>query len=240
MPRRVRRLTPAEAAALLEQESNSSESDNDGPVLASETVQDDSDEDAVNEYIADASDESDAEDPPPPISRPQLTKSQRLLDEADLRPHPPSDTGPYLSRDGVRGVTAEWLTQPPSARRRRSLANVLTQAAGVCGPAKNIVHESDAFKLFITDSVINNIVLRTNERLSKERQEMEATCSGSTSKSAAHKLQDVTHTEMCAFLGLCILRGFYSRCHRAESPPGPNLPRRFYYIAESPPGVFTT
>ena len=108
-------------------------------------------------------------------------------------------------------MIAEWQTTPPPARRRRDPANILTKAAAVRGRARNVRSEAEAFKLFITDAIIEKIVAHTNDRLPQERQRFEAACSASTTEKTAHRLQDVTHTEICAFLGLCILRGFYSR-----------------------------
>ena len=212
MSRRVRTLTPAEAASLIAEVSDSSGLESDGDEYVPPAAAIDSDEDALAEYVDELSDaESDADPQPPPVSRQQLTRSQQVLDQADLQPHPPSDAGPYVVRDRRQSVIAEWQTTPPPAQRRRDPANILTEAAAVRGRARNVRSEAEAFKLFITDAIIEKIVAHTNDRLRQERQRIEAACSASTTEKTAHRLQDVTHTKMCAFLGLCILRGFYSR-----------------------------
>ena len=203
MAHRFRTLTPAEAASLLNELSDSSAEESDGSLDEGEERDDSIDEDAL--HVREESDESDDEPPPPPVSRQQLTKSQRTLQEADLQPQPPRDAGPYVVREGRRrDIAAEWQTEPPAARRRRNPANILTQAAGVQGRAKIISHKTEAFKLFITDDISTrscakqtsgcNVSVRTRKPLAAEAQ-LRRLC---TSSGTSHT-QKCVPSSACAF-----------------------------------------
>ena len=117
MSRRVERLTPAQAVALLCELSDSDgESD-------SELHEDDSgdEEDELHHYVDPVEDAAVTDQPqdesPPRRHRRELTRSQQKLQEADLRPQAATSAGPYQLRDGRQRVVAEWITEPQPTRR---------------------------------------------------------------------------------------------------------------------------
>ena len=70
MSRRVRTLTPAEAASLIAEVLDLSGLESDGDEYVPLAAAIDSDEDALAEYVDELSDAgSDADPPPPPVSR---------------------------------------------------------------------------------------------------------------------------------------------------------------------------
>ena len=84
----------------------------------------------------------------------------------------------------------------------------MTERAGVRGEAKNVTNEVDAFKLFITDGMITELAEKT-KKLEEERINLQA-AAGTSMQQGHHLYNPVTHDEMSAFLGLNILRCFYS------------------------------
>ena len=82
MLRCARQLTAAEAAALIED--NSSESSDDGDQEALLDPNDGSDEDKLNVFVSDGSNESEGELPEPAFRRQHMTNSQRILHDAEF------------------------------------------------------------------------------------------------------------------------------------------------------------
>ena len=198
MARRLEALPMDKALELLGNLSDSDVSD----------LSDDSgdEEDVTYQYVTDQ-----AEDEEPDTDRPELTRSQRKLLEADFIQQPESSAGPYVVLDRRHNTQAEWSARPQPTRRRRDPANILTQRDGVQGVARAVTSEADAFKLFITDDIIKSITERTNKKLAEEWERLQAAPGNSKLEKSAYLYQSASHTEMCAFLGLCLLRGFYNR-----------------------------
>ncbi|KAF0311053.1 PiggyBac transposable element-derived protein 4 [Amphibalanus amphitrite] len=206
MSRRFEQLSAAQALELIGSLSDSSGSEDD---LSSES---DSEEDVLYQVVEEpdtAPDVSEEREQPVRVVQRHLTKSQKTLAEADLRMHEPTAAGQYEVRQ--RGsVLAQWNTENEPTRRRRGPANILREAEGVRGDAKHVTTELDAFQLFLTSEIIDHVTSCTNKRLERVRQRKAAELADNTWKKTAHRYQPVTVTEMRAFIGLCILRSFYT------------------------------
>lgn len=209
--RRVRALTSAEIAALAAVE-DSDDASVDSDDSSSEISEPDQLFTFEEEEAGEDGEESEEEgDATTPISLQQLTRSQMILDRAELELQPPRDAGPYMVRAG-RGASTRWETTPPPPGRRRSSANVLREAVGLrSAEAAAVRHEADALKLFITEEIIEEIIKWTNKSLKREHDRVTSECSEETAAKQYHKLQPVSEPEMWAFLGLCVLRAFYRK-----------------------------
>ena len=99
-------------------------------------------EDVLHAYVSDGAPEeaqvNDAEEPR--RDRPELTKSQRKLDEAELVPHD-LPAGPYEAYGARQAVTATWSTDFPTNRRRTDRTNIMRERSGVRGRARNVTSE---------------------------------------------------------------------------------------------------
>ena len=166
--RRVRALTSAEIAALAAVE-DSDDASVDSDDSSSEISEPDQLFTFEEEEAGEDGEESEEEgDATTPISLQQLTRSQMILDRAELELQLPRDAGPYMVRAG-RGASTRWETTPPPPGRRRSSANVLREAVGLrSAEAAAVRHEADALKLFITEEIIEEIIKWTNKSLKRE------------------------------------------------------------------------
>ncbi|KAF0297601.1 hypothetical protein FJT64_004949 [Amphibalanus amphitrite] len=78
------------------------------------------------------------------------------------------------------------------------------------GHARNAATELEAFQLFVTTDIMEDIIKRTNARLEHVRKKKEERLEEQTWKKHAHRYQPVTMTEMLAFTGICVLRAFFT------------------------------
>ena len=206
--RREQGLSPEEIAALLLDESVSSGDEEEYLDEADASDEEDDVHRFVNEHEP-SDDEPEQQDQAETVQRPaDLTRSQRKLLEANFRRQDPRPAATYVVRDRRQNVLAVWSTEPQPARRRRDLANILTERSGVCGPARRITTEKDAFKLFITDGMLKKITDRTNHRLEIERGRVRE---AEVRQREQHLYQPTTEMEIEALLGLFVLRGFYKK-----------------------------
>lgn len=213
MSRRVRILTRAEIAAQLAEDS--SDDSIDGEVFDREA---DDEEDQVHVFDNDERDTTtdnaehpdDDAGPARHIEPGAITRSQAILNQADLHLVPQRDAGPYRVR-GARGAEATiWETTPPPPTRRRSQANIIRETAGVHGREAQAAEDGvTAFRLFLTDEMVAEILRRTNEKLQQEREHHATLYSPEVAAKVEHRVADLTESELWAFLGLCLLRGFY-------------------------------
>ena len=94
MSRRIRTLSAAEAARLFAQawDSDASEEEPDA------VTQPDSDDGELDELHAFEESGDEDDDAAGPVNVQQLTRSQTILNQADLRAEPTRDDGPYVLR----------------------------------------------------------------------------------------------------------------------------------------------
>ena len=212
MSRRLQALTDSQVAELIN-EASSDDSDAETGYLDSQGSEESDDGDVLHAYVGDEAPNEAPDDAPEDEHRSRgrdLTKSQRKLEEAVLEAHDPPTAAPYVAYGARQAVTATWDTNFATNRRRTDRANLLTERAGVRGDARNVSNEVDAFKLFISDDMITEIAQRTTEKLEEEKVRLQTTWSESTRQQKKHLYSPVDHDEMAAFLGLNIMRGFYS------------------------------
>ena len=219
MARRLRQLSAAEAARLVQL------SDSDDEV-GSPSDTDSGEEDAL--FVTDGKEADDgtaqarsphtATLPDPsgggaqPVSVPsglgtrkRLTKSKRTLEEGEYVPIQ-QETGFYSVRDNRNSTTVEWSRQPDTQRSRRLDLNVTRHKPGLIGRARSVTTDLDAFLLFFQDGVIDLTIKYTNQKLLEEKVKYES----STKDSDLSHLQEfdpVTRSELLSFVGLSLLRG---------------------------------
>ena len=67
--------------------------------------------------------------------------------------------------------SSKWVFETPEKiLRKRGREDIVQEQAGPTGPAKGAKSECNAFKLFMTDEMINEIVHRTNMQMVKNRE----------------------------------------------------------------------
>ena len=202
-----RRITPLSASQIAELLDASSESSACEDETSSESGEE---EDILHQEVEEErGEEDDEQEQPSQVTLKKLTRSQTVLAEAEFRTEPPSDAGPYEA--SYSGTTVQWSTSnTDTTRRRRGPANILTESAGVRGHARNAAMELEAFHLFVTTDIMEDIIKRTNAKLEQVRKKKEEKLEEQTWKKHAHRYQPVTMTEMLAFTGICVLRSFFT------------------------------
>lgn len=206
MSRRFARLTPAQVAELIERDLEEEE----GQVNEDQSSESEEEEEEEEVFYFDEDDEDiEMEEEDQPVRQAQQpTKSQKILKNADLRPvEVPSSAGPY----NCGNSEIRWsASKPESTRRRHPSRNVLTESVAVRGDARDVDTELEAFQLFMSDDIIKEITECTNKKLDMIRQAKEAKLDEMTWKQHSYRYQSVTLTEMQAFMGICILRSFFT------------------------------
>ena len=214
---RSRHLRPGEAAELLEVLDNNPEDDDMW----------DSDEEGGNETeVIEVHDpeneeenrpenvESDEEQVEAPVTRHfsvtasrQETASEKKLSGADLEnlTQPPEVFSVFTRREGL---VAEWNTDPGRTQRRRDPVNILRENEGLgSDAARSIQTELDAFLLFFSDDILEEMVACTNEKLEEERRKFVARTREHNWAKGEHLFLPIDRTELLAFLALNVLRG---------------------------------
>ena len=107
----------------------------------------------------------------------------------------------YDARHGAR-----WYRHPPQQAARAAQHNICNARAGPSGdPAKAATTPLDAFNLFLTDAMIDSIVVHSNE-------EGVLITDAHNARNPAGPVKTFVRTtpvEIRAFIGLCITRGVY-------------------------------
>lgn len=106
-----------------------------------------------------------------------------------------------------RDTETIWISKPFSSGKTKA-KNIIKTLPGPKGNAKNIHKEVDAFSLFITDQMIDDIVTNTNIYIQKKKIEIEY--------SRPRDCKETTKTEIKALLGaqffIGIKKGSHTNC----------------------------
>ncbi|CAF0970366.1 unnamed protein product [Rotaria sordida] len=101
-----------------------------------------------------------------------------------------------------------WTTQTTAAHSRLYVINIMKKKPGAVTAVQTIM---DAFKFFITDEILNEIVLQTNKYAKRYiNQQKQRRSNGGASQSKLVQWKDLDRIELEAFLGLLIQSGI---CH---------------------------
>ncbi|CAF4750052.1 unnamed protein product, partial [Rotaria sp. Silwood2] len=106
-----------------------------------------------------------------------------------------------------------WTTQTTVARGRLPAINIMKAKPGVVTSIRTIM---DAFKLFITDKILDEIVWQTNryaKRYLDQQEQKRSKCGASQTKLVQWK--DLDRIELEAFLGLLIQSGIGHSNHES-------------------------
>ena len=105
--------------------------------------------------------------------------------------------------------TITWVNQKPIVRGRQGRENVIRTEGGVTDYSRNAKTESDCFKLFFSDDVVDKLVTYTNKNIINWFANLTET--GDLSKK--NWINETDKTELLAYLGLCYLRACYKQNH---------------------------
>ena len=175
----------------------------------------------------DVADEAD-EEPPPQRRRldtREETRSERILSGAVLQPLQQTEEVMVVSTRR-EGVVAEWTTNPGRTQLRRDPTNILRDTEGLASNAARCIStELDAFLLFFSEDIMQEIVNQTNEKLQEQKNKYKESAEEEDFKKSEFLFAPLDRTELLAFLGLSVLRGTVplesaaQLFHGAFSPP---------------------
>ena len=98
--------------------------------------------------------------------------------------------------------SSKWVFETPvKILRKRGREDIVREQAGPTGPAKGAKSEYDAFKLFMTDEMVNEIVHRTNMQMVKNRER---------SNRSDSSTRNTDERELRCLFGLILFRGLFS------------------------------
>ena len=150
----------------------------------------------------------------------------KKLSEAVLQPLE-QENEVFVASTRREGVVAEWTTDPGRTQRRRDPVNIMRDTEGLgSNAARRIVTELDAFLLFFSEDILEEIVKRTNEKLEVAKEKWRET-SREDQRKNEYQFAKLDRTELMAFLALNVLRGTVPLESATELFNGPFAPSAF-------------
>jgi hypothetical protein len=139
------------------------------------------------------------------VSELEDTLSDYTENEVDAESHT-SDTDNDLQRKTVYGKNGcKWHTKPFCTKYTRTVAkNIVLRLPDPKGDAHGEMSEAKLLSLFITEDMLQKILIHTNE---------ETECQKINYTTAQHYIIPTNVTELKAFIGLLYLRGVLKNSH---------------------------
>ncbi|CAF1454756.1 unnamed protein product [Rotaria sordida] len=135
------------------------------------------------------------------------------------------DTQINAQPESIEKGGVSWSTQRPTVQGRVHAINIMKTKPG---PVTVIQTMMDAFKLFLTDEILNEVVLQTNKyakRYMDQRNQRQLNDAANQTK--LKKWKELDRTELEAFLGLLIQAGVGHASHTSVT--------ELWDISKSPP-----
>lgn len=153
--------------------------------LLEECFSDDNGESGSDEEIDHCSQRSEESD----------SEQDVIFDEEDTDEDNDARGSFFISKNGTK-----WNKDCSRPNIRTRAENIITNPQGVKGAAKNVQTEYECWNLFITDTMLNDILMYTNNQINTKR------ISCRVGKEQYH-MKDVTIEELKSFLGLVYIAG---------------------------------
>ncbi|XP_045455088.1 piggyBac transposable element-derived protein 4-like [Melitaea cinxia] len=184
----ARQITDTEIRQLLELDLDENENE--------DVVFDESGAESDHVSIQHDSDDTEKEEDEHPIE-PNNSDS----DNSDVEMSQPLSN--FARRSIYKGKdNTVWYRNPPSSRVRTRAENIITGIPGVKPHAKNAQQELDCFHLFVTESMLSEILEHTNSKIRNVRK-------GINNTSNEYAYSDTTLSELKAVIGLLFLAGLF-------------------------------
>ena len=129
------------------------------------------------------------------------------LEEENYDPLEPPPERKTITGKISKEETIKFTNHPPQALGRQRLCDVIHKRPGVTREASKAKTPREAFELFITPDMIEELVNRTNSRIKKTLESLSQDIHDSD-KYPHYK--EIDHLDMYAFIGLFYMRGLYN------------------------------
>ena len=115
-----------------------------------------------------------------------------------------------VDRNKANDISYKFHNQPPQRNiGRQNRANIIAGPQGVLPKAKNATTPREAFELFFTPAMIDNIVKYSNDKIERTIQKITPEVIAQKGNGSVVKL--CTQTEIHAFIGLLLYRGLWKQ-----------------------------